>query len=147
MRIADVARTRALTVANSLRDDPTVCEAWVESRGARCGRAGAEWLCKRHRAIAEHRLSAEVTKAKNEAARAARWREQNRPAALEKLARIDADLARLRGDRGPLDHGELNTPLRGRGLTDAQIDRTTALLKERAKYEWAERLIPDPKDT
>ena len=127
----------------ALRDDypAGICAAWMDGPERTCERPedpATPRLCARHAKVA-------LARAQRELARAAvqTMSPERRAMISDRLAANTASLADTvaqldkltAGPAGPLDHGILNTPLRGRGITDAQLDRYRALSARRDDLE------------
>lgn len=127
----------------ALRDDGTAgtCWAWMEAAERVCGRpedARTPHLCARHAKVALARAQRDLER------RAVQTMSPERRAMIEErlgrnagaLADVVRKLDRLTGiPAGPLDHGILNTPIRGRMITDAQLDKYRALTERRDDLE------------
>ena len=127
----------------ALRDDyPTgACAAWMEGPGKVCGRPDSDHtprLCARHAKVALARAQRELARAT-----AQTMSPERRAMISDRLAANTASLADVvarldkltAGPTGPLDHGILNTPLRGRIMTAAQLDKFRALSARRDDLE------------
>ncbi len=120
----------------SLRDDyrAGTCWAWMDGPEKVCGRpedVRVAHLCARHAKVALQRAQRELARAAVQT-----MSPERRAMISDRLAANTASLADVvarldkltgTGPASPLDHGILNTPLRGRGITGAQLDRFRAL--------------------
>ncbi len=129
----------ASLVALRLDGPDGVCPAWMESADRRCGKAATVGLlCARHHKVAEARM------VKQDAANA-RWVERRRAAAIERLPKAEAELARVerrldvidpaRHERkGPeTDPAMQNVALAKRMPSDARIQELARLFTMRGR--------------
>lgn len=125
----------------SLRDDypEGECWAWMDSTDRRCAKpADDSHLCTRHAKVAQaklDRLAAKAAPKVNPERRAMlESRIRTYEAKLEGVtARLDALMNAGRPDH--FDHGMLNLPLKGRMMTDSQLDRWRDLTDRKRRYE------------
>ena len=120
----------------ALRDDypAGICAAWMDGPERTCERPedpATPRLCARHAKVALARAAVQTMSVERRAMISDRL-----AANTASLADVARQLDKLTaGPTGPLDHGILNTPLRGRGITDAQLDRYRALSARRDDLE------------
>lgn len=73
------------------------CPVWIDSRDTRCGKTDlidGRW-CKRHTPIIQRKLGADRTRETEQAERRAAWMLEKLPEWRAKLARVEAEIARL----------------------------------------------------
>ena len=125
----------------SLRDDYPAgeCWAWMDQAERRCAKpADDSHLCARHTKVAQAKLDRLKAKAAPKVNPERRAMLESRIASYsERLESVTARLDALMNARRPeqFDHGMVNLPLKGRMMTDAQLDRWRELFDRKARYE------------
>lgn len=125
----------------SLRDDYPAgqCWAWMDSADRRCAKpADDSHLCARHTKVAQAKLDRLKAKAAPKVNPERRAMLESRIASYsERLESVTARLDALMNAGRPeqFDHGMVNLPLKGRMMTDANLDRWRELAARKAHYE------------
>lgn len=125
----------------SLREDypEGECWAWMDSAERRCAKpADDSHLCARHTKVAQAKLDRLKAKAAPKVNPERRAMLESRIASYsERLESVTARLDALMNAGRPeqFDHGMINLPLKGRMMTDAQLDRWRELTDRKARYE------------
>lgn len=92
-------RDRALAIMVTVSQDweqLTTCVAWMDSADKRCSRdVESGWLCKRHIAVAERKLTKAIAKDKADKEKREAWRAEKLPKWKAELAKIEAEMRRL----------------------------------------------------
>lgn len=140
MSAPDIGLARA---ANVLRlDAPNgACQAWVDSRDARCGRPTDGVLCARHAAVANRRLEASRRRNAARSEASAAVREQPRVTREARLRLVEAEMARLDPPPPTTDVaafcgvGSTTARRYQDKFTPARIHRLAELTTERARLQ------------
>ena len=124
-------------------DSPTLwpkygCVAWVDSRDSRCGRDRAEgWLCRRHHRAAVDRWHEALVAARDRQQQRAEERARLLPGWRKRLARIEAEIARLDPPPATTDMaaygGAVHTSIQRQrlgALSDTRVERMARLHRE-----------------
>lgn len=115
------------------------CWAWMDSADRRCTKpADSSHLCPRHTKTAQAKL--ERLRAKQAPKVNPERRAMLEPRIATYAAKLEAATAKLNalmnaGRPEQFDHAMVNLPLRGRIMTDSQLDRWRDLSTRKARYE------------
>ena len=128
---------RMLALRNDYPDGQ--CWAWMKSADRRCAKpADDSHLCARHTKVAQAELDRLKAKAAPKVNPERRAMLESRIASYsERLESVTDRLDALMNAGRPeqFDHGMVNLPLKGRMMTDANLDRWRELTDRKAHYE------------